>query len=474
MITKPFVSILLVNFNGRQLLKTCLESVFLQDYPPEKFEVILVDNDSQDDSVTYVSTNFPTVTIVELTENQGFAGGNNAAFAHAKGEYIVLLNTDTRVETTWLTELVAAAEPETIGIVSSKLYFDVPFIELTIKTPVELKSNIYNVDDFSPLGVIVEDIHCQKEENSKLVWYQTGFYPPVESNYRSRWTNGNGKVLLPFADKKVEKYSISVHGHPHTQNASTPISFYIGETLVLEDEIHSREVKQFNLSIARDTVQNQFKNVVQNAGNIVFKDGYSRDRGSIIKRTEKQVSEFYDYDSDYYRQPAKLLSMCGASCLIKREVINQVGLFDPAYFMYYEDVDLSLKAWRMGWDIAFAPKSIAYHKHRATTNKQSSVFFHAMLIKNHLFILLTHFSLKAFIIQFFILMLKFSLDIVVIFMLKKIKYYGTYHKIFSTKADSKKLALQGLYKHAVQIYKTSKVLEQSEKRSKKEMSTLMY
>ncbi len=472
--TTPFVSVLLVNYNGKKLLKECLDSVFNQSYPQDSFEVLLLDNDSEDDSVIFVKKNFPNVLVIEAPSNLGFAGGNNEALKHAKGECIVLLNTDVRVDKEWLSQLVAAAKPQNVGIVSSKLYYDLPFVELTIKTPIELKSNIYNVDDFSPLGIIIEDINCKRPERSALVWYQTGFYPPVENNYKSRWTNGLGKVLLPFADDDEETYSISVHGHPHTHDLETPIEFCIGDTVILKDKVHSREVRQFNISLKRREVLPHLKNLVQNAGNIVFKDGYSRDRGSIIKRTSNEIAEFYDFDGEYYNKSKKLLSMCGASTLIKREVIDQVGLFDEAYFMYYEDVDLSLKAWRMGWDIVYAPKSIGYHKHKATTNKQSAVFFHGMLFKNHLFILLTHFSLVHFAIHFLIFMSRFCFDMAVITFIKKIKYYGSYHKIFSTKADSRYLAFQGITKYGMKILNARIYLKKHAKRSRSEMAQYMY
>ena len=94
------VSIIIVNWNGRQHLETCLSAVAAQQ--GITFETILVDNGSTDGSVEFVRDRFPWVRLVTLAENQGFAGGNNAGVREARGEYVALLNNDTAAEPTWL------------------------------------------------------------------------------------------------------------------------------------------------------------------------------------------------------------------------------------------------------------------------------------------------------------------------------------------------------------------------------------
>jgi GT2 family glycosyltransferase len=113
----PFCSVVIVNYNGKHLLHDCLGAVLSQKYG--RFEVILVDNSSGDDSAAYVASSFPAVTLVRLGTNAGFAGGNNEGVRHAKGELIVLLNNDTIVEDGWLEALVDAASPSTVGVAGS-------------------------------------------------------------------------------------------------------------------------------------------------------------------------------------------------------------------------------------------------------------------------------------------------------------------------------------------------------------------
>jgi GT2 family glycosyltransferase len=89
------VSIIIVSYNVRALLKQCLESVF-EKTKDVGFEVIVVDNASHDGSPQMVREEFPSVTLLE-SENKGFGHANNVGAKHAKGKYLFLLNPDTIV-----------------------------------------------------------------------------------------------------------------------------------------------------------------------------------------------------------------------------------------------------------------------------------------------------------------------------------------------------------------------------------------
>ncbi|HJV65333.1 MAG TPA: glycosyltransferase family 2 protein, partial [Geomonas sp.] len=102
------VSIIIVNWNGLEHLPDCLASLKRQSF--RDFEVVLVDNGSTDGSLAYLRAEHPWVELVELPENRGFAGGNNAGLAKARGELIVTLNNDTEAEPSFLSELVAVAD----------------------------------------------------------------------------------------------------------------------------------------------------------------------------------------------------------------------------------------------------------------------------------------------------------------------------------------------------------------------------
>jgi GT2 family glycosyltransferase len=94
--SNPDVTIIIVNWNTRELLRHCLASVYEQT-TRISFSVIVVDNASADGSVEMVTRDFTQVRLIANTENRGFAAANNQGMAVAEGRYILLLNSDTIV-----------------------------------------------------------------------------------------------------------------------------------------------------------------------------------------------------------------------------------------------------------------------------------------------------------------------------------------------------------------------------------------
>ena len=219
MIKEPLVSIIILNYNGLNDFKDCFESIYNSNYT--NIELILIDNNSKDNSVRIIREKYNNVKIIELKKNYGFAEGNNIGIIKAKGEYVVLLNLDTIVDKNWLSELVKVAQlSKKIGIVGSKIYYD---------------------DD---------------------------------------------KTTINFAGSSCDKYG-------NTRN--------IGD-------------KKF------------------------------------------------DYELVSQQNLKKSFYICGASILIKPDLYKKMKLFDPDYFMYYEDVDFCWRAWIFGYEVFYTNKSFIYHK----------------------------------------------------------------------------------------------------------------
>lgn len=100
----PQVSVIVVNYNGRFYLPACFDA--LQNSVGSDVELIFVDNQSTDESVSFMQTHYPDVKVVLNSENNGYAGGNNLGVSMAQGEFIVILNPDTAVQTGWLSALI--------------------------------------------------------------------------------------------------------------------------------------------------------------------------------------------------------------------------------------------------------------------------------------------------------------------------------------------------------------------------------
>lgn len=114
------VSVVIPNWNGKNFLTTALKS--LEDQSFKDFEVIIVDNGSKDGSVEFIKKEFSNFKVVSLEKNIGFAPAVNLGIKVSRGEYIVLINNDTKVGRDCLKYLVLAADrhPE-VGMVAAKM-----------------------------------------------------------------------------------------------------------------------------------------------------------------------------------------------------------------------------------------------------------------------------------------------------------------------------------------------------------------
>lgn len=105
---KPSVAVVILNWNGRYFLEKFLPSVYNSVYPNVQF--VVGDNGSDDDSVTFVEENYPSVRIVRNDRNYGFAEGYNRVLAHVEADYYVLLNSDVEVTPGWIDPVIAYLE----------------------------------------------------------------------------------------------------------------------------------------------------------------------------------------------------------------------------------------------------------------------------------------------------------------------------------------------------------------------------
>lgn len=220
--TIPLISIIIVNWNGRYWLDTCLPALAAQSF--QDFEILLVDNGSQDDSCTWVEANWPQVHLLPQASNLGFAQANNIGIKAARGSYIVTLNNDTIPEPTWLDALLKGVSDPNVGMVASQICF--------WQRPSILDSAGIEVDK---AGVA--------------------------------WNRGYGDLV------------------------STALA-------------------------ARD-----------------------------------------------------VFGPSAAAALYRRQMLDEIGLFDESYFAYYEDVDLAWRAQKQGWRCQYVPEAKVKHWHSATGEK---------------------------------------------------------------------------------------------------------
>ena len=247
--THPLISVITVNWNGKHLIGECLDSLIVQSF--KNFEIIVVDNGSQDGSLEYIRDRYANVRIVNLSENQGYAGGNNAGIRIALGKYIAFLNNDTKADQDWLKNLIK---------------------EATTNQP--------------SIGMWA----C------KIVSYEN----PV---------------------------------------------------------------------------------IIDNVGLLLYPDGLARGKGRLEK------------DNGQYDQQHEALFPSGCAGLYRKEMLEEIGLFDKDFFAYADDVDLGLRARLAGWGCAYVPAAKVYHKYSSATSAYSPL--KAFLVeRNRIWVLLKYYPLE--------------------------------------------------------------------------------
>jgi GT2 family glycosyltransferase len=126
---QPKVAIVILNWNGRKYLEQFLPSVSATSY--SNYEVVVVDNGSADNSVSFLQKNFTSVRLVCFPVNYGFAKGYNEALKQVHADYYVILNTDVEVSIDWLQPMVelletdktiAACQPKILSYANKKLF----------------------------------------------------------------------------------------------------------------------------------------------------------------------------------------------------------------------------------------------------------------------------------------------------------------------------------------------------------------
>ena len=237
------LSIVIVNYNVRPYLEQCLQSV-QKALEGIEGEVFVVDNHSSDDSVEVVRNSYPWVHLIANDENMGFARANNLAIRQSEGEYVLLLNPDTVVESD------------------------------TLRQVLQFMSD-----------------HPQA---------------------------GGAGVMMHNADGTLA---------PESRRAvPTPWVACL----------------------------------------------------KMLGITRRYYMSHLPWD-----KPARIEVISGAFCFLRRKALDQVGLLDEDFFMYGEDIDLSYRLLKGGWESWYVPASIIHYKGRSTQKsdfRYVHVFYQAMLI----------------------------------------------------------------------------------------------
>jgi GT2 family glycosyltransferase len=368
-VTGPLVTVVVLNYNGGRRVPGVLEALAAQDLPDGQVAVWVVDNASSDGSPELLRRDFPWVRTIANPTNDGFAGGNNVALREVTTPFVALLNDDAYPAPDWARRLLEPFQregAERLAAVSAKIVFLPRFL------PVELATPGFNPGtlDTRELGVRVYRITVAGEDvTERVLWDRVAYGPEGEGPGRFRWTRPAGMLLVPVDGPAEAPVRVGLR---LAAEATKPVELAWpggGASVKAEPDPVDVEV-QVPQGVDRVDVLN-------NAGSMVFRDGYGADRA------------YQQLDRGQYQRPEEVFAFCGGSVCFRTEALREAGLFDEDFFLYYEDTDLSWRLRTLGWSIRYQPSAVVRHIHSASSVEWSPLFvFHTdrnrllMLTKN--------------------------------------------------------------------------------------------
>ncbi|WP_417366314.1 glycosyltransferase family 2 protein [Flavobacterium beibuense] len=246
------LSVIILNYNVRYFLEQCVLSVqkALKDIDGE---IIVVDNNSPDDSCVMMKRRFPDITLIESKENSGFPKGNNIGVAAAKGEYICILNPDTVVaEDTFKKVLHFAQDKSDIGITGVKLVDGrgnfLPESKRGVPTPWVAFTKIAGLYKFFPKSSVFNKYYAQHitENETGEVDILVGAFMVMKRELYLQ-AGGFDEGCFMYSDDIDLSYTIQQMGKVNYYFHETTVIHYKGESTVKDGTYMKRfrEAMQF-------------------------------------------------------------------------------------------------------------------------------------------------------------------------------------------------------------------------------------
>ncbi|MEY2420433.1 MAG: hypothetical protein QOI95_500 [Acidimicrobiaceae bacterium] len=361
----PRVRAIVLNYNGGSHVLDAVAALEKTDWPHDRLELVVIDNASVDGSDREIEQRFPAVHLLRSPVNRGFPG-NNIAMVEHDADYIALVNNDAFVTPGWLAPLVDVLESDPrLGAACPKILFAPSFADLLMTSP-----TFKPPGDGRDLGVRISGVEVDGQDRfadaqmaEGVSSIETG--PADEPTFA--WTSGRATIRVPLPPNESGPFRVRLR---LAAERDKEISLLSGETataVTVTTTPHWVDA----------TVHGPGYDVVNNVGSVLVRLGFGGDRG------------YLEPDRGQYDESEDVFAWCGGGVLLRREYLEQVGLFDESFFLYYEDTDLAWRGRAQGWHYRYVPSSVVRHLHAASTGESSPIFQHyvernrlLMLLKN--------------------------------------------------------------------------------------------
>jgi hypothetical protein len=361
------VRAVVLNFNGGSHVIDCVEALHRTRWPAEAFEIVVVDNASADGSDAAIRRRFPDVRLIPSGGNHGFPANNLAMRDLEEVDHLALVNNDAFVEPDWLDPLVRALEADDdLGAACPRIVFAPGFVDLRIDSPTFSPGR----GDGRDLGVRVSGVRVAGDDRWPDAQRVDGFWgiehgAADESVFE--WTRAQARLRVPVEPDAEGPFAVEVR-----LAAESVKTVRLGSGAAAVDATVSDVPSWYEV-----TLSGPAHDVINNVGSRIVEGGYGGDRG------------FLEPDGPDFDEPTEVFAWCGGGVLLRGAYLEDVGLFDERFFLYYEDTDLAWRGRARGWRYRYVPDSRIRHIHAASSGEGSPVFQHfvernrlLMLVKN--------------------------------------------------------------------------------------------
>ncbi|WP_293889770.1 glycosyltransferase family 2 protein [Flavobacterium sp.] len=269
------VSVIILNYNVRYFLELCVLSVekAIQNL---NAEIIVIDNNSSDDSCEMMKQRFPNIKLIENKENSGFPKGNNIAVKEAKGEYICILNPDTVVAEDTFEKILAFAKSKTdLGIIGCKLIDGtgnfLPESKRGIPTPWVAFTKIFGLYKLFPKSVLFNKYYAQHLDQNQTgkVDILVGAFMVMKRELYNHLEGFDENCFMYADDIDLSYRALLLHKQNYYFHETTVIH-YKGESTV-KDATYMNHFRDFlNFFYKKHFKQSLFFNLMARLGAFYF------------------------------------------------------------------------------------------------------------------------------------------------------------------------------------------------------------
>ena len=302
------LSVIILNYNVRYFLELCVLSV-QKAIANIDAEIIVVDNNSSDDSCAMMKTKFPHIKLIENKENLGFPKGNNIAVQQAKGEYVCILNPDTIVSEDTFSKVIARHEAisSKIGIIGCKLIDGsgrfLPESKRGIPTPWVALTKVFGLYKWFPKSSFFNKYYAQHltKNQSGEVEILVGAFMIMKRDLYNQ-VGGFDENCFMYADDIDLSYSVLQKGKTNFYFHDTTVVHFKGESTIRDEKYMKRFQEAMNYFYGKHFKKSLFFSLFMKIGSALF----SFVKKNQAKETAKSSPENYILVSDNQNVKEKL------------------------------------------------------------------------------------------------------------------------------------------------------------------------